>query len=338
MNRDGAVDGENGFASADQLAGVVQAVFGAGRRITGLDRLPNGSKKGVYRLTLDDRETVVVYLWNESEDYWHGVLPEAAADPANPFSHASGLDLFEAASRRLESLGVRSPRLLLADRSRALYPADIAVVEDIVAGTLEGLLDRDPAAAESAMARLADSLDAMHRCQAPRFGKVALVDGGGTSAGKSCEQAVLDRALAETAEIAAGDPRAAADQAALEDKVRELAARVEPRSEIGLIHGELGPDHVLVDRHGEPVLIDIEGLMYFDVEWEHVFLRLRFGDHYQRLHRTGLDEHRLRFYQLAMHLDLVAGPRRIAQSGHPDRAWFLDIADYHLQRAVEFAV
>ena len=28
-----------------------------------------------------------------------------------------------------------------------------------------------------------------------------------------------------------------------------------------LIHGELGQDHILLDRRGEPVLIDIEGAM-----------------------------------------------------------------------------
>jgi hypothetical protein len=48
----------------------------------------------------------------------------------------------------------------------------------------------------------------------------------------------------------------------------------------GILEGQ--PDHVLIDAQGAPVLIDIEGLMFFDAEWEHAFLRLRFGRHYQR--------------------------------------------------------
>ena len=32
-----------------------------------------------------------------------------------------------------------------------------------------------------------------------------------------------------------------------------------------LIHGELGPDHVLIDERGHPVIIDIEGVMFFDL-------------------------------------------------------------------------
>ena len=45
--------------------------------------------------------------------------------------------------------GVRSPRLLLADRSKNLYPADIVVAEDVRGGTLEALLERDPDAYET---------------------------------------------------------------------------------------------------------------------------------------------------------------------------------------------
>jgi Phosphotransferase enzyme family len=330
------VDGQREFADAGGLSDVVKTVFGAARRIVTVERLPNGSKKGVYRLVLDDATSALVYAWSESEDYWHGLLPDGAEDRASPFSHASGLDLFEAAVARLESVGVRCPRLLSADRSRQLYPAEIAVVEYVPGGTLEALLERDPGAANPIMARLAESVTAMHAHQATQSGKVAFVDGGGVCPGTSCPQVVLDRALAEVAEIASRDLLADTAHTRLLEKLNTLAAQVQPRAQLGLIHGELGPDHVLVDRHGDPVLIDIEGLMYFDVEWEHVFMRMRFGKHYPHLRRDTLDEQRLRFYQLAMHLDLVAGPLRIAESDHPERAWFREIAADHLQRALAY--
>ena len=120
------------------------------------------------------------------------------------------------------------------------------------------------------------------------------------------------------------------------EALHSLAEPVEPRAAAALVHGELGPDHVLLDRRGEPVLIDIEGAMYFDVEVEHVWMRMRFGEHYAKLRRGGLDEDRLRFYQLCMHLDLVAGPLRIADTSHPEREWFRDLAGYHLERALRF--
>ncbi|OUC97479.1 phosphotransferase family protein [Streptosporangium minutum] len=323
-------------AIRDHLAGVARAALGAEHRLTGVSRLRGGSKKGVYRLTFDDDSTAIAYIWDDAENYWPTAQIDEVDNHANPFSHASGIDLFEAAHRRLDALGIRTPRIHLADRSRSHYPADIAVVEDVPGATLEVLLQRDQHGAKVPLSRLADALGAMQRHQGPGFGKIALLDNGGISQGHSCEQVVLDRALDDLAEAASRDTRIAGGRDRLEDMVRGLAATVRPRSEYGLIHGELGPDHVLVDRHGHPVLIDIEGLMFFDIEWEHAFLRLRFGEHYRWLHKSGLDEQRLTFYTLAMRLSLVAGPLRLLDGDFPDRDAMMGIAEHNLQQALAF--
>jgi Phosphotransferase enzyme family len=330
------MEGERKFADAESLRPMVRAAFGSGRRLRTVERLAGGSKKGAYRLTMDDDASVLVYAWNDSEDYWQGVLPEGADDPGDPFSHASGLALFEAAARRLESAGARCPEILFTDRSRALYPADIAVVEDVTGGSLETLLDQDPAVAERPLSVLAGWLAGMAAVQSPSLGKVAFVDAGGRSTGTSCERVVLDRALADLAEIAERDRRAADARGRLEQTLRSLAEPIEPRAAWALVHGELGPDHVLLDRRGEPVLIDIEGAKYFDVETEHVWTRMRFGEHYAKLNPGGLDKDRLRFYQLCMHLSLVAGPVRIADTSHPQAEWFRWLGEQHLQRALQF--
>jgi hypothetical protein len=327
---------ERRFANVQRMHPVVRAVFGSDRSLLSVERLAHGSKKGAYRLTMDGGGTALAYVWDGSEDYWQGVLPEGSHDPADPFSHASGLALFEAAARRLAAVGVRCPELLLADRSGSLYPADIAVVEDVAGGSLEALLETDPTAAERPLSVIAGWLAAMAGVRSPSPGKVAFIDAGGRPPVTSCEELMLDRALAQLTEIAGRDRRGADAQGRLEQALRSLAGPIEPRAAVALIHGELGPDHVLLDRHGEPVLIDIEGARYFDVEVEHVWMRMRFGEHYPRLSHRGLDEERLRFYQLCMHLDLVAGPLRIANTGHPEREWFRGLAERHLQLALRF--
>jgi hypothetical protein len=327
---------ERRFADVESMRPVVRAVFGTGRSLLRAERLAGGSKKGAYRLTMDDGGTALVYAWDDCEDYWQGVLPQDADDPADPFSHASGLALFEAAARRLGSAGVRCPELLLADQSRSLYPADIAVVEDVAGGSLEALLENDPVAAERPLSVLADWLAAMAAVRSPSPGKVAFIDAGGRCPVTSCEKIMLDRTLVHLAEIAGRDRRAAGAKDRLEQALHSLAGPIQPRTAAALIHGELGPDHVLLDRRGEPVLIDIEGAKYFDVEAEHVWMRMRFGEHYAKLSRGGLDEDRLRFYQLCMHLGLVAGPLRVAGTSHPEREWFRSLAEHHLQRALEF--
>ncbi|WP_245665219.1 phosphotransferase family protein [Actinoplanes subtropicus] len=263
---------------------------------------------------MDDGATAIAYLWAAGENYW----PDAAEDDdRDPFSSSAGLDPYEAARHRLDRLGLRVPEVYLRDRGHTHLPADLIVLEDFPGGNLESLLERDPAAATPTMERLAADLDRMRRHRAPAFGKVALVEAGGTARRPTCERTVLDLAERCLAEAAARDPRIAAARDRLDRRLHDLADAVRPRAEYSLIHGELGMDHVLIDRDRNPVLIDIENLMYFDVEWEHVFLRIRLRDEYHRVTTTGLDEARLAFYLLAQRLSLTAGPLRLLDGDFP---------------------
>jgi hypothetical protein len=321
------------FMESETLSGIVHEALGAGGRITGVDRLRGGSKKGVYRVHVTGARaaSVIVYSWAETENFWPGA---EGIDGAHPLAPASGLVPFLAARRSLDRLGVRVPGVLLADAGRRRCPADVAVVEDVTGGTLEALLDTDPARAADALTELGAMLDVMHQQRSQRHGRVDVLERGDRASGVSCEQLVLERALGDLAEAAERDPRIEAAATPLRDRLTELAVRVAPRTEYGLIHGELGPDHVLVDASGHPVLIDIEGLMFFDVEWEHVFLRLRFGEQYQALSRPGLDPARLDLYMLAMRLSLVAGPLRLLDGDFPHRALMREIAEHNTKEVL----
>ncbi|MER6956650.1 phosphotransferase [Streptomyces sp. NPDC000618] len=287
----------------------------------------------MYRLVMDDATTAIAYLWDAAENYWPAA--EGDDDLTDPFSPGLGLDLFEAAHARLHALGVHVPAIRLVDRDGAHCPADLAIVEDLPGETLEQLLERDPRTAAPVMTRLGEALDAMRRHRAPTYGKVAVVDGGGASRGTSCEGVVLDRALRDLAEAASRDPRIAKARDRLEERLSRLAAAVRPRAQYAVVHGELGPDHVRVDADGNPVVIDIEGSMYFDVEWEHVFLRIRLHDAYRPLETDGLDEDRLALYMLAQRLSLTAGPLRLLDGDFPDRAFMAGIAEHNLKQALE---
>jgi len=316
------------------MTGLIRAAFGSRCHLRSLTRLPGASKKGVYRAAFNDQSTAIIYIWGPAEDYWPDSPAGVAGDYADPFSHASGLALFQSAQARLTALGIRTPRLYLADASHQHYPGDIAVVEDVPGPTLEEVLGSDPRRAQPALEQLAGTLRVMHARQAAGFGKVLHVESGGLSRGGSCERLVLERALGDLAEAAARDARISQFSARLNDTLHRRAASILPRSQHSLIHGELGPDHVAPDHHGHPVVLDIEGLMYFDVEWEHVFLQLRFGKNYHLLHRAGLDQHRLKLYRLAMHLSLVAGPLRLLDGDYPERQLMTEIAEYNLNQVL----
>lgn len=303
----------------DDLAPLARAA--TGRALLGATRLRGGTKKGVYRLLLDDDTTVVAYVWSPDEDYWDA----GPSDLRDPFSAGTDLDVFTAAHDRLVAAGVRTPRLLHADPDR-----DAVVVEDMRGGSLEAALERDPVAGRAALDRLAAELATLHAQRGPAFGKAGLVDNGGSSSASSAALRITEGALRDVEEVAVRDERIAAVRGELEGTVRRLAAQVRPRDRHTLIHGELGPDHVLLDDRGRPALIDIEGLMYFDAEWEHVFLRIRFGPHYDALRAPGLDEDRLRLYRLAMHLSLVAGPLRLVEGDFPHPEGMRGIAEHNL--------
>ncbi|MEU2437294.1 phosphotransferase [Streptomyces rubradiris] len=315
-----------------RLAEAARAALGGGRRLAGVERIAGGSRKGVYRLVMDDATTAIAYLWDDAENHWPAA--EGEDDPADPLSPGPGLDLFEAAHARLTALGVRVPAIRLVDRAVGDGSAGLAVVEDVPGGKLEQLLARDPRAAAPVVDRLAEALEAMRRYRAPAYGKVAVVDQGGMSRGSSCEEVVLVRALRDLAEAASRDSRIAAVRDRLAERLLRLAGAVRPRAEYAVVHGELGPDHVLVDADGNPVLIGIEGTMYFDAEWEHVFLRIRLREAYGPLAADGLDEDRLALYLLAQRLSLTAGPLRLLDGDFPGRAAMAGIAERNLNEAL----
>jgi Phosphotransferase enzyme family len=180
---------ERNFPARDDLAAAVTAALGPGRRLDSVQRLRGGSKKGVYRLGLSTGDGVIAYIWDDTENYWPA-RPGGGAGPGDPFADASGIGLFETASTLLDGLGIRTPRVYALDRSRAVYPSDFALVEDVTGDTLEARLDRGEPVAVVATARLGEALRAMHGHRGTSFGRP-----GVPADGVSCEQVVLDRAL-----------------------------------------------------------------------------------------------------------------------------------------------
>ncbi len=336
------MDAARTFVAHEQLIGLVRATFGPTRHLIRVTRLRGGSKKGVYRLTFDDAFTAILYVWNAAENYWPPAREGRSEYQADPFAEASGIELFAANYACFDAIGVRTPHVYALDRSRRHLPADVAVVEDVRGGSLAALLQRNAPEVEHSLVRLEAALQAMRQHRGRRVGKVALVNSGEVPPDgkdgkhRTCAQIVLERAVRDLTEAAARVERVAQAREQVEARLYELAGAVRVRDDYSLVHGELGPDHVLVDERGGPVLIDIEGAMFFDVEWEHAFLRLRFGPHYARLRASDLDDRRLRLYTLALHLSLVAGPLRLLDGDYPERAPMLRIVEFNTQRALAF--
>jgi len=317
----------------EDLAAATRAALGSDRKIKEVTRLAGGTTKGVYRLTMDDGATAIAYLWEDSENYWPRAPNEN--DVADPFSPSNSIELFATAHSRLASLGLRVPQIYLLDRDRVHYRADIAILEDFPGEDLLTLWERDPVAAEPTLARLRAGLAAMRNYRGRAPGKVSFIDAGGTPHWPTSEEAVLALGLRCVTEAAERDRRIAGNRERLTDRLRELAVAVQPRAEYSVVHGELGLDHVLVDGDGNPVIIDIEALTYFDVEWEHAHMQVRLGRDWARTVGVGnLDDERLALYMLAQRVFLVAGPMRLLDGDFPDTAFMRSIIEHNLNEAL----
>jgi aminoglycoside phosphotransferase (APT) family kinase protein len=317
--------------------------LGRAVQVGSVQRLRGGTKKGVFRVTTTTGisgttgTSLVLYVWHEDEDWW-STSTDPAAD-VEPFTPANGMTLLTSAYEHLTAIDVRVPVVLHAEHRGADLPADCAVVEDVTGRFLETMLDDDAASATPVLAELKSFLLRMAATTSSRYGKVADGRGGEPVAGAESvpfHEVVLQRALRHLNAAAVREPRLAAAAERVEAALHQRAAVVQARegSTYSLVHGELGPDHVLIDATGRPVLIDLEGLMWADVEWEHAFLEMRFHEHYEALRIPDLDGERLQLYRLALHLSLVEGPLRLIDTGFPDVEFMAGIAEHNLGRVL----
>ncbi|MBU2662940.1 phosphotransferase [Actinoplanes bogorensis] len=307
------------FLTIDDVSPILAGRWADAERVTSLDRLTGGTKKGVYRLGLDDGRSVILYLWADAENYW----PPSETVPDDPFTGASGAELFVSGQAALAGAGVRVPEVLLAG-------PDLVLAEDAGTETLEALMERDPVAAARPVAELGAALRRMQAVRGEDWGLPA----ERRVQTRPPEEMVLGRALSHLRAVAAQDERLAAAHGRIEGHLRGLRAEVRPRREYALVHGELGADHVMMSPGGEPVVIDIEGVTYFDAEWEHAFVQLRFQEAYGELGSFDLDPARLEFYRFAQVIGLIEGPLRIATTDFPNRRWMLDLAELNIRKAL----
>nr|WP_240895232.1 phosphotransferase [Kineococcus siccus] len=306
-------------------------------QVGSVQRLRGGTRKGVFRVTTTTGTSVVLYVWHQDEDRW-STSTDPAAD-VEPFTPANGMTSLTGACEHLTAIDVRVPTVLHAEYRGTDLLADCAVVDDVTGRSLETMLTDDAVSAALVLAELKGFLLRMATTTSNRYGKVAGGRGVEPVAGADTlpfHAVVLQRALRHLAAAADREPRLAAVAERVEATLHHRAAAVQPRegATYSLTHGELGPDHVLIDATGRPVLIDLEGVMWADVEWEHAFLEMRFHEHYEALRIPGLDEERLQLYRLALHLSLVEGPLRLIDTGFPGADVMAGIAEHHLGRVL----
>ncbi|WP_127533164.1 phosphotransferase family protein [Paenibacillus kobensis] len=304
-------------------------VFGTGYSVAEVARTYGGAQKVIYKIDCKNGFACVLYVWDLSRNYFQ---EEVLNDPA--FQRSYGSHLFAMNNRYLRQHGVQTPALYDLNNKKDRHPFDFALVEYIEGQKAEAYFHHeDPKVQDELFHRIGSMLSNMHAIERDYYGN-ADFDG---SNDRPCSEAQRKHAEMSLSYAFEHMQDVRESYSTLLDKLYELEADIEPGSRYSFIHGELGPDHILIDSKMQPYLIDIEGAGFFDPEHEHSFLELRFGEFYRYLRNNNLDPKRMMFYRYCHHLSLTAGGLKLLHRHFPDQQFAKSLAEYHARCAIQIA-
>ncbi|WP_189093418.1 phosphotransferase family protein [Deinococcus ruber] len=319
------------FFDEVELLPHVRQVFGDHCQLVGVEPLKGGARKQVYVLQLAPTDQrCILYIWHDVNHYFadRDELDVTQSDDQAP-------RLFEVNTRFFQTLGIHVPQLYAFGVLAAGH--HFALVEHL---GVQNFTTFAEAATPERQAQVLQQIDTLlHRLnQCQRSYPGTLLDS--TSPwDMPCHEHTLRRALLELDVVARTHARIAEHAPVIRQRLQSMAAQLEPRTAYRMIHGELGPEHILIPAGTTaPSFIDLDGAHYFDVEAEHALLTVRFGDdlYTQFLTRADLelDPARMAFYRLALYVSFVYAGSQFLASGYPDREWAEGLFDYNLKQVM----
>ena len=99
--------------------------------------------------------------------------------------------------------------------------------------------------------------------------------------------------------------------------------------EFHLIHGELTPPHIFILNNGDVGLIDIEGIKYFDREYDLAVIHFMYGD--QIPIPTNINESKMEFYTLCLKIGYVSAASDYHAHIDGDNQYFYNIRQSNLR-------
>ncbi len=217
---------------------------------------------------------------------------------------------FRAHTEYLANLDVNVPRMLHFGQLESGH--HFAFVEHIEGSDYNRLrVDASPDARASVLREFARQVHVVHAVERGYPGGVLVSKPPLPPLDESFDVSLVElRAAAQT------EPFITETHDLIREALGALRAAVTPRETYRLLHGELHPSHILVRESDDAVyLLDIEGIGFGDLESEHTFLKWCFSEKdYEYLACSDLDERRLAYYKLQMH---ISGSRLLRRN-YPD--------------------
>ncbi|MFH0070825.1 aminoglycoside phosphotransferase family protein [Peribacillus sp. NPDC056705] len=318
----------NGHLPEHELQEYVAKVLGSGYAAADVVRMQGGAQKVVYKIECTNGFACMLYVWDLNHNYFQEEISQEETEERS----FGGLS-FQINHRFMRESGVLTPALYDLNVERSRYPFDYALVEYIHGPKAEAYMGHsDPLAQKRVFGRLGEMIANMHAHERAFHGRP---DSGEKNL-EPCHLLLLKEAKEELSFLSQQVESIQKQHDHILTVLDQLGASIDARRLYGYIHGELGPDHVIVTQEQKPYLIDIEGARFFDIEYEHVFLELRFGDRYRDLAGDRLDWNRMQFYRLYHYISLTGGGLKLLHRGFPDQAFASRLAAYHTGNILRF--
>mgnify|MGYP001590682092 CR=1 FL=1 len=311
---------------ADYLQNIIREKLNLNYNILQVIRIYGGAQKVTYKIECDLNFCCILYIWDKSMNYFYKERKE------NIIFESNGSDLFELNNRFLVQNGIRTPRMYYIDRSEKNYLFDFALVEFIEGGDIEKYFDADEDTQYKIFTDLNKNIKKMHSIKSKFYGNFKAQK---SYQGRSVKL-LLNKSLEDIRYSSKFHEGIFKNKLILIQKIQGLYNNIKPRNDYVFIHGEVGPNHVFVDEYLNTYLIDIESAMFFDIEYEHSFLELRFGEYYKYLTADNLDLDRLRFYKLHLYISCFSGALHLKQKGYPDMDDVNGMIEHNTKQALSF--
>lgn len=113
----------------------------------------------------------------------------------------------------------------------------------------------------------------------------------------------------------------------MQQKMNEITET--KNQEYSLIHGELTPDHVYILENGEVGLIDVDGVKYFDVEFDWALINLTYGN--MMPIPKSINTEKFEFYKLCWKIEYVSVATDYLINVDGNHNWFRNSREKNLR-------
>ncbi|TVX91692.1 phosphotransferase [Paenibacillus agilis] len=306
----------------------VKNIFGTEYVVANVVNIQGGAQKAVYKINCTNQFSFVLYVWDQTINYFQ----QEREEEQQRSEQYCGSQLFAQNYHFLRQLNVRIPTVYHLNQDRSHDSFDFAFVEYIDGLPSDAYFQASRDVQHKIFTKSNDMLAAIHTNQNSTYGKL---DELGMN-NEPCHLSIMKNAHKQLSFTAQYINYIDEQQAQLFDVIHELELRIKPRQTYHFIHGELGPNHIVIDKQLEPCFIDIDGAMFFDLEFEHSFMAFRFDEQYRYFKNNALDRNRMLFYKLHHHISYTAGGLKLLQRNFPDRQLAESIVSFNSRCVLEF--